>query len=510
MLDNTQLNSQRNEVDRPYFDSYSHLSIHHTMLRDQIRTLTYRNAILQATEDFKDKVVLDVGCGTGILSHFCLKSGAKKVYAVDASDIADQAKRIAEDNGVADKIIIIKGKIEEIEIPEEVDIIVSEWMGYGLLYESMFDSVIVARDKWLKKDTGFLFPSHARMFMAPFSDERFYKDTISFWKDVNGVNMESLIPFAKKCFYQEAEVVNTPVESVIANEVCLKEFELRKTRPEDLREFSSEFMFKSQQIGEFNGFCVWFDVAFESPSMRKRWLSGEDVCAHMQKTIEEFALNDSTSLSQSGSNTFISSWKSKNSEQVLTLRDPPQPLRKESILEGYTAFVPCAPLLSTSPFSPSTHWSQTILHIPLRLYLLQDDEIKGRIKMHSMDVKVSRKMTFEVEIDIPLIEDCEAPSSSSEDESDIAGGEESTFALAYLHRAFKWMDEAKQTSGINTSASQEQKSDKKELDDRFHYIPGITKSTKEIKDLENKVEKIPQPPPLIGKIETHKYSFALV
>ncbi len=51
-----------------------------------------------------------------------------------------------------DKITIIKGKVEEITLPvEHVDIIISEWMGYFLLYESMFDTVIFAREKWLRK-----------------------------------------------------------------------------------------------------------------------------------------------------------------------------------------------------------------------------------------------------------------------------------------------------------------------------------------------------------------------
>lgn len=57
------------------------------------------------------------------------------------------------DNKLSDKITIIKGKIEEITLPvEKVDIIISEWMGYFLLYESMFDSVLYARDKWLKPE----------------------------------------------------------------------------------------------------------------------------------------------------------------------------------------------------------------------------------------------------------------------------------------------------------------------------------------------------------------------
>jgi len=49
-----------------------------------------------------------------------------------------------------DRITLIKGKIEEITLPvEKVDVIVSEWMGYFLLFESMLDSVIYARKKWL-------------------------------------------------------------------------------------------------------------------------------------------------------------------------------------------------------------------------------------------------------------------------------------------------------------------------------------------------------------------------
>jgi len=55
-------------------------------------------------------------------------------------------------NNLADKVTIFKSKLEDANIPEKVDIIISEWMGYFLIYESMLDSVIYARDKWLKED----------------------------------------------------------------------------------------------------------------------------------------------------------------------------------------------------------------------------------------------------------------------------------------------------------------------------------------------------------------------
>lgn len=48
------------------------------------------------------------------------------------------------------QIEVIHGKVEDIELPEKVDLIISEWMGFYLLHEAMLDSVLVARDKFLK------------------------------------------------------------------------------------------------------------------------------------------------------------------------------------------------------------------------------------------------------------------------------------------------------------------------------------------------------------------------
>jgi type I protein arginine methyltransferase len=52
------------------------------MLKDVVRTKSYQNVITQNSFLIKDKIVLDVGAGTGILSLFCAKAGAKHVYAV--------------------------------------------------------------------------------------------------------------------------------------------------------------------------------------------------------------------------------------------------------------------------------------------------------------------------------------------------------------------------------------------------------------------------------------------
>ena len=89
------------------------------MLKDSVRTGSYRNAIINNPHLFKDKLVLDVGCGTGILSMFAAKAGAKHVAGVrirslfriwgsssrlqvDMSNIIDQAVKIVEANGFKD------------------------------------------------------------------------------------------------------------------------------------------------------------------------------------------------------------------------------------------------------------------------------------------------------------------------------------------------------------------------------------------------------------------------
>lgn len=77
------------------------------MLKDAVRTDSYRDFVYENKNVFKDKVVLDVGCGTGILSMFCAKAGAKKVIAVDNSNIIDRAKEIVHDNGLGDVITYV-------------------------------------------------------------------------------------------------------------------------------------------------------------------------------------------------------------------------------------------------------------------------------------------------------------------------------------------------------------------------------------------------------------------
>jgi len=153
-----------------YYGSYSSYYIHEEMLKDSVRTRAYQRAIEDNPESFKDKIVLDIGCGTGILSIFAARAGAKHVYAIENAEIALYAREIVKRNGFEKQITVVKGKMEEVKLPvDKVDIIISEWMGYFLLYESMLDSVLWARDKYMVKG-GLMFPDKCQMFVAAIED----------------------------------------------------------------------------------------------------------------------------------------------------------------------------------------------------------------------------------------------------------------------------------------------------------------------------------------------------
>ena len=76
-------------------------------MQDNIRTQLYRDAIEGNKSNFEGKIVMDVGCGSGILSMFAARAGAKKVYAIEASNMAIHAKKLITHNGFGDVIEVI-------------------------------------------------------------------------------------------------------------------------------------------------------------------------------------------------------------------------------------------------------------------------------------------------------------------------------------------------------------------------------------------------------------------
>lgn len=188
---------------------------------------------------------------------FASQAGAKHVYAVDCSSILDQAQEIVRRNGFADKITLIKGKVEEIELPvDHVDIIVSEWMGYFLLYESMLDTVLFARDKWLIPN-GIIFPDKAVMYLSAVEDANVKRDRIDFWDDVYGFDMTPL----KEIAIKEPVVDVIDAKALVTDSVPILHLDILTCTKEDL-EFKSKFSLQAQRNDYIHGLVAYFECAF--------------------------------------------------------------------------------------------------------------------------------------------------------------------------------------------------------------------------------------------------------
>ena len=178
--------------DEDYFDSYGDPGVHRLMIADHVRTDAYRRAIEEAV--VPGSTVLDVGAGTGILSLFAARAGARRVHAVDRSGILFTAEELARVNGQQKRIQFHRARVEELDLPGPVDLIVSEWMGFFALAECMFTSVVAARDKHLAPG-GRMMPSHLRIAIAPLQDEKLHEERgIGLWeRPVYGLDYTPMI-----------------------------------------------------------------------------------------------------------------------------------------------------------------------------------------------------------------------------------------------------------------------------------------------------------------------------
>eukprot|EP00811_Abedinium_folium_P032029 NODE_5256_length_1791_cov_7.694111.p1 GENE.NODE_5256_length_1791_cov_7.694111~~NODE_5256_length_1791_cov_7.694111.p1 ORF type:complete len:414 (+),score=143.52 NODE_5256_length_1791_cov_7.694111:90-1244(+) len=242
-----------------YFNSYAHSGIHEDMLKDQVRTGSYMKAIVNNRHLFEGKTVLDVGSGTGILCLFAAKAGAARCIGIECSDVVHVARAIAKENGYEDSITYIHSKVEEAELPaDKVDIIISEWMGYFLIYESMLDSVLLARDKWLVEG-GLLFPDHAKLYLAAIEDADYKEEKIGFWGQLWGFDFTPM-----QGFVMQEPISDTVNESTMVTQPqVVLEVNLYTVKVEDLQ-FVVPFALKVTRKDYLHALVAWFDVTFEA------------------------------------------------------------------------------------------------------------------------------------------------------------------------------------------------------------------------------------------------------
>jgi type I protein arginine methyltransferase len=156
---------------------------HHSMLADRRRTESFLRAIV-ATVRAGD-VVVDIGCGSGVLSMFAAMAGARVVYAIERESIIDVAREVVNANGMGDKIIFIAGSSVDVELPELADVVISETIGNVGFDEGLLAWAADARERLAVPGARFI-PSdvalHGSIVEMPFesrSIDRFTEPLLS-------------------------------------------------------------------------------------------------------------------------------------------------------------------------------------------------------------------------------------------------------------------------------------------------------------------------------------------
>ncbi|MBI5893532.1 MAG: 50S ribosomal protein L11 methyltransferase [Deltaproteobacteria bacterium] len=238
---------------------------YYDMMADRVRMDAYEKAISQVVKE--GDVVVDLGCGLGILSFLALKAGAKKVYAVEKTDSINLAREIAKRNGIDDKIVFIEGVSKDIEIPEKADVIVSETLGSFAVEENTLEFTIDARKRFLKED-GRLIPEALKLWLAPVENSGVYKK-FSFWNDVAGFDFS----FAKEELTKRILIEDISKKDFLSNPLIYNGIDLVET---DNPSINERLKFEFSKSGTLHGFAGWFqalltdDVVIDtSPSSQK-------------------------------------------------------------------------------------------------------------------------------------------------------------------------------------------------------------------------------------------------
>lgn len=151
-----------------------------SMIKDSVRMDAYAEALRQSI--LPESVVLEIGTGPGFMALLAAKWGARRVYAIEQDAVIGLAEQIAKDNAFSRRIQFIRALSTAVDLPEPVDVIVSDLRSALPLYGAHIPSIVDARERFLK-DGGILIPRQDVLWVAPVENRPCYERDLAIWRE---------------------------------------------------------------------------------------------------------------------------------------------------------------------------------------------------------------------------------------------------------------------------------------------------------------------------------------
>ena len=148
------------------------------MIADRERFEAYRKAICETMRP--GDAVLEIGCGPGVFALLACQAGARKVYAIDSEEIVHFARELAIANGLAERMEFIQSDSRKLQLPERVDVIISDIRGSLPLFGHAIASLNDARQRLLVPG-GRLIPRRDILKAAVVQADDVYSKLVSPW-----------------------------------------------------------------------------------------------------------------------------------------------------------------------------------------------------------------------------------------------------------------------------------------------------------------------------------------
>lgn len=222
-----------------------------SMLTDQVRTETYRRAILQTVKS--GDVVVDLGCGSGVLTFFACQAGARRVFAIESEAVIEMARQLCWKNDLQDRVVFLNDLSHSVELPERADVLVTETMGTFGLDEGLLGSMIDGRVRFLKTG-GTLIPQSLELFMVPVELPGFYQHMVDFWASGRyELDFSPIRRFAANNFHP----LKLDEQTFLSHPLSLARIPLSTAVTSEME---SEVSFYASRRGKLHGLAGWFAV----------------------------------------------------------------------------------------------------------------------------------------------------------------------------------------------------------------------------------------------------------